>query len=236
MRRLLGIVLMLVALGCVLLGAAMAALLGPDNRAVTGPHPMSFDGVALVTAPDVLTWAGPTVTVLVELPGQTPVFVGVGNAVDVADYLRDTRFERVDSFEVPWTVTTSEVDGLDFVPAVPTALDWWLAQSAGQGGASITFTLPNQTVSLAVIAIGDATLQGLQVTASYDVTGGFGIGLGIAGFGVGLGVFGWIALRQTSLLRRRVDDDDEWDESETDDEPAMAPVSAAQPATERGRP
>lgn len=234
MRRLVGILLMLTAVGCSLAGSAMAIVLGPDSRAVTGPHPMSFDGVALVTAPQVISWAGPTVTVAVELPGQTPVFVGLGNAVDVADYLRTTRLKRVDSFQVPWTVTTSEVGGRDFVPAAPTALDWWLAQSAGQGGAAITFPLPDQTVSLAVIAIGDATLEGLEVTASYDVKGGFGIGLGLAGFGIGLALFGWIAFRRGANPRGW--DDDEWDDEPgrgREDEPATA---EAAPAARRGHP
>jgi hypothetical protein len=201
-------------------------LLGTDNRAVTGPHSMSFDGVALVTAPEVLSWAGPTVTVLVELPDDRPVFVGLGNAVDVTDYLSDTRVQRVESYEVPWTVTTSEVAGQDFVPAAPTALDWWLAQSAGQGGASLTFRLPEETVSLAVIGVGDTTLEGLHVTASYDVAGGFGIGLGLVGLGLGLAVFGWLAFRRASV------DPEEWEaEDWADEEPE--PVSTAVPARER---
>ena len=206
MRRLVGILLMVAALACVACGAAIAALLGPDNRAVTGPHPMSFDGIALVTAPEVLSWTGPTVTVLVEVPEGRPVFVGVANTVDVSDYLGDTRVRQVDSFEVPWTLTTSEIDGEDFVPAAPTALDWWLAQAAGPGGASLTFQLPEEMVSLAVIAIGDTTLEGLQVTAAYDAAGGFGIGLGLVALGLGLGLFGWSALRRAGLS------DDDWED------------------------
>jgi len=221
MRRLVGIVLMVVALGCIVAGTAIAVLLGPDSRAVTGPHPMSVDGIALTTAPDVLSWAGPTVTVLVEVPDQQPVFVGVANSVDVNDYLRDTRLEQVDSYEVPWTVTTTEVDGEDFVPAAPTALDWWLAEAAGQGGAALTFRLPDETVSIAVIAVGDATLDGLQVTASYDVAGGFGYGLGLVAFGLGLGLFGWISFRRAAFVDEDwVDEegDEDWDDAELEDE------------------
>lgn len=225
MRRLAGIALMVAALGCLLSGAAMAILLGPDNRALTGPHPMSVDEVALVTAPDVLSWAGPTVTVLAELPDERPVFIGLGNAVDVTDYLRDTRVRRVESYEVPWTVTTSEVDGQDFVPAAPLALDWWLAQSAGKGGASLSFRLPDETVSLAVIAVGDTTLEGLRVTASYDVAGGFGIGLGLVGLGLGLAVFGWIAFRRPEPDEVDwVDEDEEAERAGEDADPVSAPV------------
>lgn len=232
MRRLVGILLMLAAVGCSLAGTALAIVLGPDSRAVTGPHPMSFDGVALVTGPRVISWAGPTVTVAVELPDRAPVFVGLGNAVDVADYLGATRVQRVESFQLPWTVATREVGGRDFVPAAPTALDWWLAQSAGKGGAAITVTLPDQTVSFAVIAIGEATLEGLHVTASYDVKGGFGIGLGLAGFGVGLGLFGWIAFRRSAHPEQW---DDEWDDEDRDREEEPAAVAAAAPTARRGQ-
>ena len=226
MRRLVGILLMVAALGCVVVGAGIAALLGPDNRAVTGPHPMSVDGVALTTAPEVLSWAGPTVTVLVVLPDDRPVFIGVGNIVDVRDYLADTRVRQVDSFEVPWTITTSDIDGADFVPAAPTALDWWLAQAAGQGGASLTFRLPDETVSVAVIAIGDSTLEGLQVTASYDAAGGFGIGLGLVALGLGMGLFGWIAFRRARFADEEWDDED-WDDAELADEVEVEDVVGA---------
>ena len=229
MRRLVGIALMVAALGCLLSGTAMAVLLGTDNRAVTGPHPMSFDGVAMVTAPDVLSWAGPTVTVLVELPNERPVFVGLGNAVDVTDYLRDTPVLRVESYEVPWTITTSEVDGQDFVPAAPTALDWWLAQSAGQGGASLTFRLPEETVSLAVIGVGDTKLEDLRVTASYDLAGGFGIGLGLVGLGLGLAVFGWLAFRR---VRAAPGDwlDEDWEDDDAEPVPTRVPAPERTPS------
>jgi len=225
-----GIALMVAALGCVLGGAAFAALLGPDNRAITGPHPMSVDGVALATAPEVLSWTGPTVTVLAEVPDERPVFVGLANTVDVRDYLRDTRVEQVDTFQAPWTITTSETDGTDFVPAAPTALDWWLAQAAGQGGASLTFRLPDETVSLAVIAVGDTTLAGLRVTASYDVAGGFGIGLGVVALGLGIGLFGWIAFRRPQVVDEDWEDDLDDDEDEEDEADDEEPVPASEGA------
>ncbi|MGH3425296.1 MAG: hypothetical protein ACRDO8_11230 [Nocardioidaceae bacterium] len=203
MRRIAGGVLVLLALLTVLVGAAMAVLLGPDDRAVTGPHAVDADGVAVVTAPGVISWAGPTVSVTAEVADDRPVFVGVGNSVDVEDYVGETERLVVDSYEVPWSITTSREDGKPNLPASPTALDWWIEDGAGLGGASITFALPDETVSLAILSVGANDLKGLTVTTSYDVRGGFGIGLGLVAVGVGGALLGWVVVRRRPLLRRR---------------------------------
>lgn len=234
MRRIAGGVLLLLALLGVVGGAAMAILLGPDDRAVTGPHPIDEQGAPVVTAPGVISWVGPTVTVQAEVPGDDPVFVGVANSVDVEDYLDDTAHVTVDSYRVPWRVTTSHVDGRPSLPASPTALDWWIADSAGVGGASTTFTLPDQTVSVAVLPVGAHDLKGLDVTLAYEVRGGFGIGLGAVAVALGLGLLGWVMVRRRPLLHGGVtagdvavpgaaaeagDWDDEWDNESDPAEP-----------------
>lgn len=193
-RRILSVLVLVLALVGVVVGVAMAVLLGPDNRLTTGPHDVGTDHVALVTSPEVLRWAGPTVTVTAELPDNQPVFLGLGNTVDVADFLSRTGFERVDTLDLPWRVSTTTVSGKRYVPAAPMAADWWIAQNAGQGGAQITVPLPDETTSLVVVALaGD--LQDLQVSGSYFLAGGFGAGLGLAALALGVGMFGWLALR-----------------------------------------
>ncbi|WP_040320075.1 hypothetical protein [Aeromicrobium marinum] len=175
-------------LGGVLLlfGATVMVLLGPDGRFVTGPHAVDTDGVAVVTAPGVVSWRGLQVDLLAELPVGKPVFVGVGNSVDVEDYLRDTARIEVTSFSTPWTVESREVDGDANLPSAPTALDWWIADQAGLGGAMISLPLPDETVSVAILSVGSANLAGLEVTFAYGVRGGFGQGASLAMFGAGL--------------------------------------------------
>lgn len=186
MRKLAGALLALTGLCIVVLGIALVIVLGTDNRAVSGPHEIDADGVALVTAPDALTWVGATVTVVADVPDEKPIFVGVGNSVDVEDYLSNTAAVRVDSVRLPWEIDTSEQDGESGLPASPVAIDWWIEDSSGMGGAALEFELPEETASIAVLAIGDNDLTGLRVTASYHVRGGFVAGLGAAVLGLGL--------------------------------------------------
>ena len=176
-------------------GLVVMVVLGPDSRFTTGPHAVETDGTAVVTAPGVITYRGLQVDVLVEVPAGKPVFVGLGNTVDVQDYVGGTQRLEVTSFRVPWQPRTREVEGEPVLPGAPTALDWWRADSAGLGGAAISTTLPDEGVSLAILAVGATNLSGLEVTFAYGVRGGFGLGLGALLGGSGLALAGVLARR-----------------------------------------
>lgn len=169
----------------VLLGLALMLILGPDGRIKSGPHRVETNGVAIVTAPKAISWAGVQVSVLAELPVDKPVFVGLGNAVDVDNYVKATRRTEVTGYETPWTVRSREIKGRENLPAAPTALDWWLADGAGLGGASIDTTLPDDAVSLAILSVGFSNLKGLEVTVAYGIKGGFAKGVGLLLLGLG---------------------------------------------------
>ncbi len=200
----------LTALGvlCAVAGLAVMLILGPDSRFSTGPHAVKTDGIAVVTAPKVITWADVQIDVLAEVPVKKPVFVGLGNTVDVQDYVRETARLEVTDFHTPWKVKTRQVKGKPGLAGAPTALDWWLADGAGLGGASISTRLPDETVSLAILSVGDSTLSGLQVSLAYGIKGGFAKGVGLLLLGVG-------AILLSHLLRRS---EDIWGNEETDDE------------------
>ncbi|MDO9377904.1 MAG: hypothetical protein Q7T56_03570 [Nocardioidaceae bacterium] len=201
MRRIVGVVVLLVGVLVVLAGAAVMVVLGPDDRATTGPHRIDTVGVAVVTTPRAITYAGPTVSVLAELPDDKPVFVGLGNAVDVQNYLGGTQRLSITRVQVPWRITSRQEAGEPNLSAAPTALDWWEAQSAGLGGAAITVALPDEPVSLAVLAVGDSDLEGLRLTTAYDVAGGFLGGAGGVATGLGIGFLGLMRVRGTPLRR-----------------------------------
>jgi len=201
-----------------LLGLAMMIVLGPDGRVISGPHAIETDGIAVVTAPKAIEWAGVRVGVLAELPVNKPVFVGMGNTVDVDNYIKNTERLEVDEFHAPWKVHTRIVRGKKNLPAAPTALDWWIDDNAGLGGASIDTTLPDETVSLAILSVGFSNLKGLKVTTAYGVEGGFVKGSGFVLFGLGGIWLGRLLRRGDEFWREEYADDaeDEGDE-EVDD-------------------
>lgn len=191
MRAKAGLSIMLAGVIVALFGAAVMAVLGPDGRIMSGPHRVKTDGVAVVTAPPALSWAGVRIGVLAEVPVNKPVFVGLGNSLDVENYLAKTSRHQIDSYHTPWNVRTRDILGeVENLPSAPTALDWWLAQSAGLGGASISTRLPDETVSLAILAIGSSNLTGLRVSVAYEIRGGFALGAGLVLLGVAGALFG----------------------------------------------
>ncbi len=165
MRTRLSWVLTVLGALCAIAGLAVMLILGPDSRFTTGPHAVDTDGIAVVTAPKVISWADVQVDVLAEVPAEKPVFVGLGNTVDVQNYVGKTTRLEVTGFHTPWKVKTRQVEGRPGLPGAPTALDWWLADSAGRGGASISTNLPDETVSFAILSVGDTNLSGLKVSS-----------------------------------------------------------------------
>ncbi|MGA8850645.1 MAG: hypothetical protein WB508_02890 [Aeromicrobium sp.] len=195
-----------VVLGVVLaaLGFALMVMLGPDSRVTSGPHAIQTDGSVVVTAPRLITWSGVQIDVLAELPAQKPVFVGLGNTVDVQSLVGGTERIEIATFQTPWKPTFRQRDGRAFVQGAPTALDWWYVDSAGVGGASISTTLPDEPVSLAVISVGASNLSGLQVSLAYGIKGGFAKGAGLVLLGVG-GAIGGLVLRRSAQLDEEYD-------------------------------
>ena len=204
------------ALGAVLavLGLALMAILGPDGRFTSGPHPVDANGVAVVTAPTVISWKNVEVEILAEVPASKPVFVGIGNSVDLQAYLKGVRRLEVTSFETPWKLETRQAKGRDALPGAPTAVDWWRAHAAGLGGAAIKARLPDETVSAAILSVGSSNLRGLKVTIAYGLQGAFLKGLGLVLAGAGLVWAGLMARRGQRL----------WD---TDGEPDVDDASLA---------
>ncbi len=192
MRARLAWLLLLPGLLVLAAGAALMIVLGPDSRITTGPHDVDTSASAVVTAPGLITHRGVQVDVMAEVPLNKPVFVGLGHTVDVRDYLADSARLEVTEFSLPWDPTVREIEGRPAVPTAPTALDWWLAGGAGLGGATVSATLPDDSVSLAIVSMGDSNLSGLRVTFAYGIKGGFGLGLGLALAGAGLLALGWL--------------------------------------------
>ncbi len=208
MRTKVGWIVTILGALCAVAGLAAMIVLGPDSRFTSGPHQIDTDGIAVVTAPSVLSWKGVQIDVLAEVPVNKPVFIGIGNSVDVEDYVKDTKRLEVTSFSRPWTVKARNVDGRDGLSGAPTALDWWKASSAGLGGARVSTLLPDETVSAAIFSVGASNLQGLKVSYAYGIKGGFAKGGGLLLVGIG-GVWGGALIRRAEGFWEEEEDEGE---------------------------
>ena len=226
MHKAMGTALAAVGVALAVLGLAVVAILGPDGRFRTGPHLVDTDAVAVVTAPGVISWKNLDVELLAEVPAHKPVFVGIGNSVDVQAYLKGVERLQVNEFSTPWTLKTKQIPGRGALGGAPTALTWWRAHSAGLGGAAIKLKLPDETVSAAILSIGSSNLRGLKVTFAYGLQGGFLKGLGLLFGGLGLGWAGLLVRRGETIWAddAKLAELPDWagDESPTEIIPAFA--------------
>lgn len=199
MRRFLSLLLWLAAVVCLLVGAATAALFGPDDRAQTGLLAVSGDAGVAVVEPRVLPVAGLDVQVTAQTGSERPLFLGLGNAVDVDSYtdgVAQTRVKQVQlrrSLNQPLRLAAAPVTGSETLPVPPDEIDWWFAAQQGDGAVQMQVELPTTQAQVVVVALDGEPLGGLEVGASYHQQGAFGTGLGLAGLALGLLLFGWLA-------------------------------------------
>lgn len=197
MRRLGGLALIALGVLSVLLGSGLAVAFGPDDAIGTGPHRLSTRGQAIVTAPEALAWAGPQVRLTVNAadPGRT-LFLGVGHDVDVRDFLDGTPRTRIDTIEIPWRVTTTQITGTGFPKGDPSEVGWWFADVQGRGTASLTWRLPDTAADVVILDPFGGDGLAVEVTAAVVAPGVFVVGLALVVLGLGVAVFGW-AVRTT---------------------------------------
>jgi hypothetical protein len=202
MRRLFGWLLLLLGSVAAIVGVAVVVVFGPDSRLTLGPHRLAASGSALVTAPRVLPYAGPTLTLTGTTPnGARPLFIGVGDDVDVRDYLSGTAYTRIDSLSLPWHVQVSTLRGTGGQPANPRDLSWWLTSSVHPGGATVTLPLPDAPVDIVIMELpGTSHTRGfaVDVRVAIGIPGSFAGGLALLVAGGGLLAAGWAVRRAGS--------------------------------------
>ncbi len=195
MRRAGGLALLALGVLSVLLGAALAAAFGPDDRMGTGPHRLSTPGQAILTAPQALAYSGPTVQLSVRSPDpQRELFLGVGHDVDVRDFIADTPHTRIDAIEIPWRLSTTPVGGGGFPKGDPGDVEWWIADARGRGQAVLTWRLPDTAADVVILDPEGNRGLTVDVHAAVVAPGVFVVGLALVVLGLGLAVFGWALL------------------------------------------
>ncbi len=182
-RTALGLLLTLAGLVVTLAGAVAAFwLVGPDNTVTTGSRQFTSDGLAVITAPDLLDRHGPTLHVTAV--GDRPLFVGVGQDLDVANYLAGTAHSRLIRFDPPATYGTQEMRGRSAKLTPPGELDWWIAQSGGSGRQSVAWPIQDGRYDVVVMNADGTPAVGADVRFGVEIDRAFGICLLVLGAGI----------------------------------------------------
>jgi hypothetical protein len=195
-RITLGLLLTLAGLVATVAGAIAAFwLVGPDNTISTPSREFASSGLAVVTAPTLLDRHGPTLHV--NASGDKPLFVGVGQDLDVRDYLAGSAHTRLVRFDPPGTFGTQDLRGRSGKLTPPGQLDWWVAQSAA-GSQSVSWPMQDGRYEVVVMNADGTPAVGAHVTFGVQVHRLFGICLLVLGAGVLV-----LALGLALMFRRR---------------------------------
>lgn len=191
---------MLLGVVALAIGTTVAIAFGPDDTLSVGPHELSTTGMAVITAPGVLPYSGPTlqVTATVSRPTST-VFVGVGHDVDVRDYLSKAAYTRIDRVSLPWRTETTQVPGTTRALTDPSELTWWLTSASGSGAAAVTFPLPDAPIDVVATDVDSAPGFTTDVTVRIVQEGVFAGAVGLLVGGVGPLVAGPLLLRSRRI-------------------------------------
>jgi hypothetical protein len=209
MRTVIGWLLMALGGLAVLLGGVVASVFGSDDTVMMGPHQLATPGSAIVTAPSVLPYAGPTLLLSATSPRRSAkLFIGVGRDENVRNYLAQTTYTRIESVSLPWSVQQARVlpEGTQrgkFLGG-PEQLPWWLSRStgtAGTGSVTATVPLPDSPIDLVVMDLHHLRGFAVDMTVGVEQPGIFLAAIAVALAGVGLGGVGWV-LRRSAASRR----------------------------------
>ncbi|MEV0282750.1 hypothetical protein AB0H36_01390 [Kribbella sp. NPDC050820] len=182
-RTALGLLLTLAGLVVTIAGAVAAFwLVGPDNTVTTGSRQFTSQGLAVISAPDLLDRHGPTLHVTAT--GDKPVFVGVGQDLDVADYLAGASHTRLIRFDPPATFGTQEMRGRSARLTPPAELDWWVAEAGGTGRQSLAWPIQDGRYDVVVMNADGTPAVGADVRFGVEVERAFGVCLLALGAGI----------------------------------------------------
>jgi hypothetical protein len=150
-----------------------------------------------MTAPDLLDRHGPTLHVTAS--ASKPVFVGIGQDLDVASYLSASEYSRVVRFDVPAKFDTQEMKGGQTPLSPPAGLDWWKVKAAGPGNQTVAWEIADGRYDVVVMNADGSPGVAARITFGVELAGAFRTCLLVLGIGVVLVVVGLVLI----LFRRR---------------------------------
>ena len=192
-----GAVVTLIGLGLAVGGVALMAIFGSDGiydapreRIDTATHALVSEPVELEHgAPFNSDFGDVTVRLRARASEDRDIFLGVGPAQAVDDYLRGTSYDVVKDWRYGGegdAITKTRVEG-ESSPTPPTERSFWTVKASGSGDEQIAWKLRSGTYRLVVM--------NADGSAGVDVRGKWGVEIPwIFPLGIGLLVAGFVAL------------------------------------------
>ena len=173
---------LLAAIGC-----AAAVTIGPDDWIDSPPQLLNPAGeTVVVTNYGLLSYGLPLRVTASAENGE--VFVGIGHAVDVDDYLRDTTAVGIDWFSPGGLTSHRQTSTSASLPATPTAVDFWRAKASGPGSQTVAGSFAGQPVE-AVVSTGSGEPSPLRVSLGSQLAGAFAAAVSLIAIGLALLAF-----------------------------------------------
>jgi hypothetical protein len=147
-----------------LVGAAVAAYVGPDDTVRSEPTRISTDTAAAVVTNELFRFVGPTVHLTVTGHDGAAVFAGVGPAEDVADFLDGTAHEVVRVTSLPFTPKQEAGPGTPSPLPPPAPAGLWVASIQGKGSQEMIW--PSTDGDWRVVLMRADGTEGLDVTVT----------------------------------------------------------------------
>jgi hypothetical protein len=180
-------------------GGALMGVFGSDNTLSSGIHQVTTPSTALVAPMDDIKGTkgiasavdNPTLRVTVNNPGKD-VFVGVGPAADVDQYLAGAAYDKVTDLELdPFRLVTTRQNGSNR-PGAPGDQSFWTVHA---NGAQATVDWQITDGSYRLVVMNADTNPGVNVNGQFalKVPNLFAVGLGVLLAGI-VGVVIGIAL------------------------------------------
>ena len=142
----------LLAVVLIIVGVAVAAVLGPDDTWAGEMSKTPADHRVVTTDPGLLNVAGFDLAVTAEAD-EGEVFVGASHPVHVEDYLQGVQRTRVTELGADGVTETDSVKGEQAQPSTdPGDLDVWTEQVSGEGAQHLSVPLTDES-AVEVIAM-----------------------------------------------------------------------------------
>jgi hypothetical protein len=201
--------LLIIGGSLVLGGGVLMAVFGADGQAATAKNPVTTPTAAVVTdvasirdASDLANALGtPIVTLNADGGNASGLFVGIGPAAAVDEYLSGVEIDQAVDFDVdPYSLDLARRSGTETSADPPTQQDFWVASGTGATGLDLSWPVADGDYRAVLMnADGAAGVQS-RLSIGVGLDGMFGLSLGLL---IGGAVLIFIAVALLVVTRRR---------------------------------